>query len=303
MSEVLNLKRRPRSEPRELPEYQSEEPVFEAPKKKNIGVLRWLIVTVVAVVLTTVGIKASDSLFGGKNKNDSFCPPEMIFVPGSSGGFCLDKYEAAAGAGCVYKNPGSQEETRANLEGGDCAPVSQKGLIPWRYISQNQAAVACAKAGKRLPKSEEWLAAALATPDKSANWGSDDCQVANNWSQQPGPSGSGKNCVSGAGAYDMVGNAWEWVEGTVEDGKYQGGSLPDDGYVNGVDSSAMPAETNPDQSNENYYDDYFWIKKTGSRGVARGGYWANEDQAGQYSVYLVTPPSGAGTGTGFRCVK
>ncbi|MDD4902031.1 MAG: SUMF1/EgtB/PvdO family nonheme iron enzyme [Patescibacteria group bacterium] len=301
MSEVLDLKHKARSTGGRQDsgrfEYQ------EKGGKRKSGWIRWLIVMIVAVALTTAGIKASDSLFGNKAKNNSLCPAEMVFIPGSTGGFCLDKYEDAAGNGCSFKDPANQDQTRTNLENQSCQPASQAGLIPWRYISQNQAAVACAKAGKRLPTNEEWLAAALATPDKNSNWGADDCQVANNWVKQPGPAGSGKNCVSGAGAYDLIGNVWEWVEGTVEDGKYQGNALPDDGYIKGVNSLAMPTDTNSDQADPNYYDDYFWIKKTGSRGIARGGYWGNNDQAGQYSVYLVTPPSEAGTGTGFRCAK
>jgi Sulfatase-modifying factor enzyme 1 len=301
MSEVLNLKQRKKAI---IAPQETAEPVFIADqKKKKFGKVQWLVVTLAAIILSTVGIKASDSLFGGQGKNNSVCPPDMVFVPGANGGFCIDKYEDAAGSGCSAKNPANQDETRADLENASCQPVSQPGLIPWRYISQNQAAVACAKVGKRLPTNEEWQAAALATPDKNSNWGADDCQVANNWAEQPGPTGSGKNCVSGVGAYDMVGNVWEWVEGTVEDGKYQGVDLPDDGYIKGVNSQGMPTGTDANQADPNYNDDYLWILKTGSRGIARGGYWNNNDQAGQYSVYLVAPPSEAGTGTGFRCAK
>jgi hypothetical protein len=302
MSEILDLKRKTRSGRDRFGESVDFE--FEKKgRKRKFGLVSWIIVMVVAVALTTAGIKASDSLFNGKAKSNSLCPSDMVFVPGSTGGFCLDKYEASAGSGCSIKDPASQDETRSNLENASCQPASQPGTIPWRYISQNQAAVACAKVGKRLPTNEEWLAGALATPDKASNWGADDCQVSNNWSQQPGPTGSGKNCVSGVGAYDMIGNVWEWVEGTVEDGKYQGNALPDDGYIKGVNSLAMPSETNPDQADPNYYNDYLWIKKTGSRGISRGGYWANNADAGAYSVYLVTPPSSVGPGTGFRCAK
>lgn len=302
MSDVLDLKKKRKIAP--AVHHFKEEPVFEVEKKKRkFGIAQWVIVVVVAVALSTAGIKASDSLLSGKAKNNSLCPDDMVFVPGASGGFCLDKYEAAAGNGCSIKDPANQDDTRADLENSACAPVSQAGLIPWRFISQNQAAVACAKAGKRLPTNEEWLAAALATPDKPGNWTADDCQVSNNWSQQPGYTGSGKNCVSGVGAYDMVGNVWEWVEGTVEDGKYKGNDLPEEGYVKGSNSLAMPTETNQEIGDKNYNNDYFWIKKTGSRGIARGGYWANDAEAGQYSMYVVTPPSSVGTGVGFRCVK
>jgi hypothetical protein len=301
MSEVLDLKRKGRVE---TSSYQVEED-FLPPKKekRKFGKLQWLITTLAIIILSTAGIKASDSLFGAKGQVSSLCPLEMVFVPGSNGGFCIDRYENSAGSGCLIGNPATQIDTRNNLENQSCQPVSQKSMVPWRFISQNQAAVACAKAGKRLPTSAEWLAAALATPDKSSGWGADDCQVANNWSQQPGLTGSGKNCVSSAGAYDMIGNVWEWVQGTIEEGKYQGSSLPDEGYVKGVDAQGMPVSTDFNQADPNYSNDYFWIKKTGSRGIARGGYWANNDQAGTYSLYLVTDPSEVGPGMGFRCAK
>jgi formylglycine-generating enzyme required for sulfatase activity len=301
MSLILDLKRRLK---KELSLYKGEDFSLAVEKKKRkFGIFQWVIAIAIVVILSTAGIKASDSLFGAKGQVSSLCPAEMVFVPGSNGGFCLDKYEDSAGENCSFKNPASQDQTRSDLEEKICQPVSRSGAIPWRYISQNQAAVACAKVGKRLPDNSEWLAAALATPDKNSNWGVDDCQVANNWSQQPGPAGSGKNCVSGVGAYDLIGNVWEWVDGTVENGKYQGNDLPDEGYVKGAGSSGLPTGTDFNQADPNYNNDYLWIKKTGSRGIARGGYWANDDQAGAYSLYIVTEPSSVGPGTGFRCAK
>jgi formylglycine-generating enzyme required for sulfatase activity len=304
MSDVLNLKRKKIASDEE--NYYNDRGFDngeEPPRKKKFGLLSWVIVMILAVVMTTIGIKASDSLFGDKGQKDSLCPADMIFVPSSKGGFCLDKYEESAGGSCAIKDPASQDDTRADLENISCQPVSKAGEMPWRNISQNQAAVACAKVGKRLPTSEEWLSGALATPDKSSGWGADDCQVNGNWSQQPGLTGSGKNCVSGAGAYDMIGNVWEWVEGTVEDGKYLNNDLPSEGFIRGVDADGMATATDLNQADLNYNNDYLWIKKTGSRGIARGGYWANDAQAGVYSVYIVTDSSSVGPGTGFRCVK
>lgn len=312
MTEVLDLRKRGRKKSIEAParsedfSFPAEESLSfdqEPAPRRGRGGLRWLIVTVVAVALTTVGIKASDTLFSSKTAENSICPQGMAFVPTSQGGFCIDKYEASAGDKCPRQNPQNQDETRANLEDALCQPASAAGAAPWRNISQNQASVACAKAGKRLPTSAEWLAASLATPDKGSGWTADDCQVNNNWEAQPGAAGSGKNCVSGIGAFDMIGNVWEWVDGTVVDGKYKEAELPSDGYIKGVDSLAMPTETNPDSPDPNYQNDYFWIKKTGTRGIARGGYWANGAEAGVYSAYIVTPPSFVGTGVGFRCVK
>jgi formylglycine-generating enzyme required for sulfatase activity len=205
--------------------------------------------------------------------------------------------------GCPYKDIGSQDITRSNLNTLDCIPVSVAGVKPWRFISQSQAISACAKAGKRLPTDEEWYLASLGTPDKGGNWQKDDCQVNNNWSEQPGLTGSGKLCVSAAGAHDMIGNVWEWVKGEIRDGKFNGEELPPAGYITGVDIQGRPIATNDSQADLNFSEDYLWLKATDVRGMARGGYWDNASDAGLYSIYLVYPPSFASPGVGFRCVK
>lgn len=302
MSEVLDLKHRIKDvsgESERLADFKSA----KKGSKKNFGVITWLVVVIIAGSLTTVGIKASDSLFGAKGQVKSLCPDDMVFVPGSSGGFCIDKYENSAGAKCPVNNPGSDADSQTNIDNAGCQAVSAAGSLPWRNLTQIQAINLCAKAGKRLPTSEEWFAAAMGTPDKSSNWGSDDCQVNNNWSQQPGPTGSGKNCVSYIGAYDMVGNVWEWVKGEVDNGVYENTKMPDNGYVQAVSPDGLPVKTDPDNASKLYGNDYSWIKLEGERGIARGGYWANGDEAGQYSFYAVTEPSYSAVGVGFRCVK
>ena len=275
-------------------------------KRKRKG-LREIIVVISAIILTTIGIKASDMIFDSQGQPALVvvdgCPADMTRVISSLGDFCIDRYEVSAGNDCPIKDPGNQSDTRFNLNANTCWPISEAGHVPWRYISQDQAAQACARAGKRLPTPKEWYEAALSTPDLAANWSQDDCQVANNWSQQPGLSGTGKNCVSAAGAYDMIGNVWEWVEGAISEGNWDGRELPGPGYIDSSDGASMPAATNQDAANENYNLDYFWVKKTGIRAMARGGYWDNNSDAGQYSLYIVMPPSGVGAGIGFRCVK
>jgi formylglycine-generating enzyme required for sulfatase activity len=310
MSDVLDLRKKVKishashsddfSVAQEFYERQLQLPL----KKKGNGVWRVLIIMFSAIALTTVGIKASDKLWNDdKGGENSLCPTGMVFVSSPTGGFCIDKYEVSAGIGCEYLSPTNQNETFKNIENPDCKPISDIGRLPWSNVSQNQAALICAKAGKRLPTNEEWVRAALGTPDKSSNWEGDDCQVSNNWKEQPGTTGSGHKCISGSGAYDMIGNVWEWVDGSVEEGLINGNPLPGEGYVKGYDNSGLPTDTDPDMGDENYYYDYFWLKKTGTRGMARGGYWGNGAEAGQYSMYVVTEPSYAGVGVGFRCVK
>ncbi len=270
-----------------------------------------IVVVFFSIILTTLAVKAIDNpeFFlatvgrGGIKKEQGPCPQDMVFVLSEKGGFCIDKYENSVGANCPYQDPKSQAESRENLNFPDCKPVSVANAVPWRFISQDQAQLACAKAGKRLPTNEEWYLAALGTPDKSSDWTNDDCQTANNWSFQPGPTGSGKNCVSLVGAYDMIGNVWEWVSGTAIDGNFEGRQLPDKGYIDSTDGRGLPAITNSNAPNPNYNDDFFWTQKEGVKAFARGGYWDNKSLAGFYSVYLINPPSYAGPGTGFRCAK
>lgn len=101
----------------------------------------------------------------------------------------------------------------------------------------------------------------------------------------------------------MVGNVWEWVDGAVNGGIFENRQLPGDGFVDGIDESdALPSKTSPD-SQDLYNGDRFWIKTEGTRTIARGGYWNNNSDAGEYSHYIVSLPTDATNAIGFRCVK
>lgn len=260
---------------------------------------------VIVILLGLVAVKAADNKIGSQ-KGDGLvngCTVDMAFVSVPGGGFCIDKFEATPSSACPEQNPESQDKTRNNLDYADCKAESKKGAIPWRNISQDQAAVACAKAGKRLASNQEWLQASLGTPDSGNSWGLDDCQVDSNWSEQPGATGSGIKCVSSAGVYDMVGNVWEWVQGAVMDGVIEDRILPEQGFVSGTDGAGLPGKTDPETPDANYNQDFFWIKANGRRGIVRGGYWNNKTDAGIYAAYIVAQPESAEGGIGFRCVK
>jgi len=274
--------------------------------------LKYIFIMIFASMMVTVGIDATDHYdnmsesFLGKIffPSDGPCSSDMVFVPFENGGFCIDRYEASSNKKCPVLAPSSQKDTRVNLTSAGCFPVSAEEKIPWTFISQSQAREACARAGKRLPSNEEWFAASLGTPDlKIKNWDRVDCQLASNWKLQPGETGTGENCVSAYGSYDMVGNVWEWVVGEVVDGKYQGKDLADSGFIDEVDSSGLASLSNKNKANPNFNNDYMWLKKTKTRGIARGGFWDNKKEGGIYATYLVSQPSFAGIGVGFRCVK
>jgi len=301
MAEVLNLK-----------EVSLSKKIY---KKKKFGfskIIKFSLVIVFSVVLTTLGIKATDNLFFASLKesseikpkaNEGPCPLDMVFVASEKGGFCIDKYENSPGPKCSFLNPQNQKESQDNLSNPDCYPVSKAGLLPWTNISQNQAQLACAKAGKRLPTAKEWYLAALGTPDKSNDWTKDDCHLNKNWGKEPGLTGSGKNCQSSAGAFDMAGNVWEWVADTIFDGNFQNRPLPNQGYVWGVEENGFPFQTEKDNPSLDYNQDYFWIYPEGTRAIARGGYFQSETDGGIYSSYLVALPSNSSLATGFRCAK
>jgi formylglycine-generating enzyme required for sulfatase activity len=274
--------------------------------------LKYLVVITTSILLVSVSIDAADHygdysqsvlsrLVGGQAKGP--CPDDMVFVPTEDKGFCIDKYEDSTNESCLHPAPASQYETTDNLSQVDCQPISLEGRLPWVNLSQAQAIEACARAGKRLPTAEEWYLASLGTPDQNEGWTADDCQVSNNWPTQPGQTGSGKNCRSAAGAYDMVGNVWELVKAESIDGVVGVNKLPEPGYISAVDSHGLPVATDPQTPDVNYNKDYLWVKNGGVRSMARGGYWGSKSEAGRYAVYLETQIESASGGIGFRCAK
>jgi formylglycine-generating enzyme required for sulfatase activity len=270
-------------------------------------IIKGTLVVVIASVLATLAINAGDNLNNVSGSllgavlglQEDECPQGMVFVDTSGGGFCVDKYEASPSKECLYGSPNNQGETQSNLEHDGCIPVSKEDATPWRYVAQHQAVQACMKAGKRLPTAEEWYLAAMGTPDSA---GEQICSIDMPKKASPDRTGEYASCISYAGAYDMVGNVWEWVDETVVDGVYRRTTLPQEGYVAAVGTDGVPTETS-DNPNQSFNDDYFWIQTEGVRGMFRGGYWGLSDRAGLYSAYSVMSPSFVGTGLGFRCVK
>jgi sulfatase modifying factor 1 len=87
------------------------------------------------------------------------CPTEMVEVPGASGSFCIDRYEASI----VRRTGGSSNDWPGNqpVDGkeAEMVAVSRAGRKPQGYISGMQAAEACKHAEKRLCARDEWLSA------------------------------------------------------------------------------------------------------------------------------------------------
>lgn len=277
-----------------------------------MGLFRWLIVTVSIVVLSTLSLNAFDNLDtpGRSLLGAAFsalatppCPDEMVFVPTSDDGFCIDRFEASPGGTCVFRDPQNKRETDDNLTLQSCAPQSVEGEAPWRNISRHQAELACARVGKRLPTNNEWYRAALGTPDKSSDWSTEDCNVSSVRSDDPEETGSRPLCVSAAGAYDMIGNVWEWLEETVDNGVFVDDVLPPEGFIASIDPEGIPLDTDPTIPDSAFFEDYFWLDSSDIRGMIRGGFWKSKSDAGQYALNATIPPSFIGAAVGFRCAK
>jgi hypothetical protein len=153
------------------------------------------------------------------------CPPDSVRVAST----CVDKYEASiwqtanagliqrirlgtatladlTAAGAVQRGALADDYDGAGCpdSGNGCTnlyAVSVPGVTPSGFLTWTQATAAARNAGKRLPTNAEWQAAALGTPSAAP------CVVV---SPSVGPTGTA-GCVSDSGAFDMVGNLYEWV--------------------------------------------------------------------------------------------
>jgi len=255
-----------------------------------------------AFLITTLGISAADTLSG---TNDSLlgqlipstdsagCPQGMTSVPIGQTFSCVDTYEASPSKDCPILRPARAGDTQSNINEISCSADSVKELFPWTYVTREQAQVLCMRAGKRLPSAQEWYVIAVGTPDTA---------VACN-TERKGPSSSGAldTCRSAAGAYDTIGNVWEWTSDDVIDGFYNGRVLPQEGYVTQVASDGVATVTQTAPASE-FADDYLWSLDTGAYGILRGGYFGSKEDAGVFSVQAKTLPTAATVAIGFRCV-
>ncbi len=254
-----------------------------------------------AIMFSTLGIFASDTLRGIDHDFSQIagiggsaggvCPQGMFPFKNGETLLCVDMYEASTGEKCPHRNPVNALETEKNANTAECYPASIANASPWSFISLPQAQRVCAAAGKRLPTSGEWYRIALGTQSEA-------CVINKN---APGMTGTSE-CISGSGAYDTVGNVWEWVDAAVEGVRFENRDLPPEGYVSSVDASGVAITSAPDPQHL-YGSDYFWSKSDGVFGVIRGGFYGSGDDAGLYTVNASVATSFVSQGVGFRCVE
>jgi len=261
--------------------------------------LKVVIVVVGAIVCSTLGIFAADTIRGvdgnlaqlvGSRPKEA-CPEGMVLLSGGDFRICVDMYEASPSAGCPYPALSNTLESEKNVTAGGCSAASVQDSLPWAYVSLKQAQRACASAGKRLPGPREWYRLALGAETAT-------CVTDASSAQKTGESA----CVSSSGVYDAIGNMWEWVDAQVTNNEYGGRVLPETGYVTEVDVDGVAVSTE-DASNELYGEDYFWSKNEGVFGIIRGGFYGSGSDAGLYTLNASVPTNFAAQGVGFRCVK
>lgn len=252
-----------------------------------------------AVLLTTIGIFAADSLQGidggigqiaGVGKA-GICMQGAVPFTVDGRVLCADMYEASPSEKCPHKTLANVVQSEENTSVAECYGASIPDATPWNYVTLSQAQRICANAGKRLPTSEEWYHLELGTVP-------DTCTIHESVSAKTGNT----SCVSSVGIYDAVGNMWEWVDEEVVGNTFNGRPLPEEGYVTSVDAQGV-AITSGHDPDDMYGKDYLWSKSEGVFGMIRGGFYGSNQDAGLYTINASVPTNFATQGVGFRCVK
>jgi len=268
------------------------------------SILRWAFVSAGIIILTSITVDAtlspngfSQSALGilATNVTEKECPNGTARIDVDGKGICVDQYEASPSTECVHETVGNALETRENSENRQCIPQSASGKLPWAFVTYHQAKELCAKAGKRLLTNREWYEAVVGTPDERVN---PSCNTKGVAVLQ---SGEKVECATEKSIHDGIGNVWEWVDETVNDGVYDSETLPESGYVTAADESGVARTTSADGVGNSYHDDYFWSDQNGQFGMIRGGFFGSGKDAGMYSIQAKTALSFSGNAIGFRC--
>ncbi len=257
-----------------------------------------MLIGLAAVVISTLGIQASDELSGVSSKlsssvigSNSVCDSGSVLFISEGRSVCIDIYEASPSNECSYSTPQSEQETTFNLAQPNCRAASKESAEPWRFVTYTEAKQLCARSGKRLIANNEWYENALSISSPESCFVNDSLQL----------TGANK-CLSQNGVSDLVGNVWEWMSEVVTEGQVNERNLPDSGYISLVDDIGLVLETTTEPS-EKFGSDYAWINGEGVRGILRGGFYGSKDDGGIFSQNITIPLSFASAGVGFRCVK
>ena len=183
-----------------------------------------------------------------------------------------------------------------------------EGVGPSRSLTWFQAQQACVLSDKRLCFDSEWQAAAAGTPDPDTADPGGDAESCNIWpNSKPGErdwatenqsvkTQSDAACVSNHGAYDMVGNLWEWTaDWWGQGGDSDEGNQPDDGDFHGDGCWNVDAAQ--------YSGTYDEGNPVFPASAYRGGAWNYGSEAGVFALDLGNGPALWYDGLGARCCR
>jgi formylglycine-generating enzyme required for sulfatase activity len=124
--------------------------------------------------------------------------------------FFIDKYEVTNETYAAFVK---ETERKPPLTWKNGAYPDGAGRRPVTGVTWNDADAYARWAGKRLPTEEEWEFAARGADGRRYPWGNEDWRpsLANVESDRMVDVGSYQEGQSPFGAFDMVGNAWEWT--------------------------------------------------------------------------------------------
>ena len=239
------------------------------------------------------------------------CPDDMAYIS-SSGGYCIDKWEASMPS-ATSEVMGSVGDMDNRNNPGSMAAVSQSGVVPWVRVSQVSASTACENAGKRLCSGKEWLGAAnvqgktyylptdLAVAPYYCVTGASTYCTDNSYESGEACdtgtySGGASGCYSAEGVYDMTGNVWEWTDEEVD-------VVNPDGVAGWKYANANGEWQTSTSGLWNKYgnDGTYFPVTTPGRAVLRGGAWSYGAYAAPFSAHLSYAPTSTFYIVGFRC--
>jgi formylglycine-generating enzyme required for sulfatase activity len=214
-----------------------------------------------------VYVAGGEFTMGNASGDEYERPPHKVTVKA----FFIDQYEVTCEEYARFVKATGRTPPLGWRNGQYPAGAAQQ---PVTGVNWDDANAYAAWAGKRLPTEEEWEFAARGTDGRLYPWGKEwKVGMAN----ASGASGGGIADVgtfkglSPSGAYDMVGNAWEWTASDLK--PYPGGQLSE--------------------------------PELAGLKVIRGGYWGSRITKATTTFRRGWPANGGDdyTNTGFRCVR
>ena len=261
------------------------------------------------------------------------CPTGMVYVPAPAK-ICIDRYEVSYSASGT-KPDGTSCSANCPVSVASANPWSTRS--GWPSVSQTLAITYCENMGKVLPTDLEWFISASGTPDPhtskpsriSGSEGPEPCMIWNTssadgtverpegstqcsdgyvWGSDTNPNiktGTASKCISTNGAYDMIGNLWEWVNDTKSTSDiYSSGNTAvpiSNQTIAQINDYGIPVTSGGTScSGGKCNNDYYWVASGTLTAGRRSGGWGYGAYAGCFALNLGGAPSSTYNYIGFR---